>query len=57
MAGSRPDEEGPLQDDGGHVGGGRISRQNGPQEEHRSQVVDIGGRLVGAHLQHHPSIR
>lgn len=56
VAGSRPDEQGPLQDDGGHVGGRSISWQDGPQEEHRSQVVDIGGRLVGAHLQRHPSL-
>ena len=57
MAGSKPDEKGPFQDNCGHVGGRSISRQNGPQEEHCSQVVDIGGCLVGAHLQHHPSFR
>ena len=45
----RPDKEGSLQDDGGHVGGRSISWQDGPQEEHCCEVVDIGGCLVGTH--------
>ena len=46
-----PDIQRPLQDDGGHVGGGCIAGQDGPQEEHRRDVVHIGGRLVCSHLR------
>ena len=55
-AGSTPDKQGPFQDNGGHVGGCSISGQNCPEEEHCSQVVHIGGGLVGTHLQNHSKL-
>lgn len=47
---SAPDEERSLKDNGGNEGGGSIAGQDGPQEQHSSQVVVVGQLVVVANL-------
>ena len=49
--GASPHKQGPLQHDGRDEGSSSVGGQNGPQEQHRCQVVVVGQGMVQAHLR------